>query len=208
MKPILFYDTETSGLPLFSSPSEHPDQPHIVQLGASLVDADSRRVISSIDLIVRPDGWEIPAEVAKVHGITTESALQVGVSEETAVQALLDLERVALYRVAHNESFDARILRIACMRFKNSELADEWKARPTKCTAQMSTPILALPPTDRMRAAGRHHNKTPNLGEAYRFFTGRELVGAHSAMVDVKACIDVFFAIMDRETQQTEGEML
>lgn len=64
MKPILFYDTETSGLPLFHEPSEHPDQPHIVQLGACLVDPDTRRVISTIDLIVRPDGWEIPAEVA------------------------------------------------------------------------------------------------------------------------------------------------
>lgn len=208
MKPILFYDTETSGLPLFREPSDHPDQPHIVQLGACLVDADERRVISSIDLIVRPDGWEIPQEVANVHGITTEYAQKVGVPERLTVQALLDLERAAIYRVAHNESFDARILRIACMRFQDLDIADAWKVRAAKCTAQMSTPILALPPTERMRAVGRTHHKTPNLGEAYRFFTGRELVGAHSAMVDVRACMDVFFAIQTQEAQKLEGTTL
>ena len=38
MKLAIFYDTETTGIPLFSEPSEHPGQPHIVQLAACLVD--------------------------------------------------------------------------------------------------------------------------------------------------------------------------
>lgn len=37
MKAIV-YDTETTGLPLFSQPSEDPRQPHIVQLAAIVVD--------------------------------------------------------------------------------------------------------------------------------------------------------------------------
>lgn len=197
----LFYDTETTGLPLFNDPSEDPRQPHIVQLGACLVDLDTRKTIAAIDVIVRPSGWHIPDEVSQVHGITTEHAADVGVSESMAIGMLMELwgdwrpEQVV--RIGHNESFDARILRIALKRFEGDKLVDRWKAGAAECTARLSTPILKLPPTDRMRAAGRFHHKTPNLGEAYRFFTGRPLDGAHRAMVDVQACMDVYFAIAD-----------
>jgi DNA polymerase-3 subunit epsilon len=195
MTRAIFYDTETSGLPQFEKPSEDPGQPHIVQLGACLVDIDTRKVLSTLDVIVRPEGWVIPDEVARVHGITTEMALEVGISESLAVELLLEMTKQAEFRVAHNESFDQRIVRIACKRFFEASNADEWKAGKVQCTAQLSTPILKLPPTARMVAAGRKHSKTPNLGEAYRYFTGRDLVGAHSALVDVHACMEVWFAI-------------
>ena len=47
----------------------------------------------------------------------------------------------------------------------------------------------------KMRAAGRNHFKSANLGEAYKHFTGRELKNAHSAMADVQGCMEVYFAI-------------
>ncbi|THF58042.1 3'-5' exonuclease [Pseudothauera rhizosphaerae] len=196
MNHILFYDSETSGLPLFSEPSEHPDQPHIVQLAALLVDPESRETIASMDVIVRPAGWTIPDEVAAVHGITTERATAVGVSESIALGLFLDLWGCAGLRIGHNESFDARIIRIAQHRFDCGEL-DAWKEGAAECTARLATPICALPPTEKMKAAKRFHYKTPNLGEAYRHFTGRELENAHSAMADVQACRDVYFAIKD-----------
>ncbi len=102
MNRVVFYDTETTGLPLFKQPSEHPDQPHIVQLGACLVDIDTRKVLSTIDVMCKPDGWLIPDEVAAIHGITTEMAGDLGVPESLAVEMLLDLvgERT---RIGHNE---------------------------------------------------------------------------------------------------------
>lgn len=198
MTPILFYDTETQSLPLWNQPSEHHDQPHIVQLAALLIDPESRETIASMDVIVRPDGWTIPDDVAAVHGITTERAAAVGVSESIALGLFLELWGCAGSRVGHNESFDARIIRIAQHRFDCSDL-DAWKGAPAECTARLATPICALPPTEKMRAAKRFHHKTPNLGEAYRHFTGRELENAHSAMADVQACRDVYFAIKDIE---------
>lgn len=199
MNLALFYDTETTGLPLFSEPSEDPRQPHIVQLGAALVDLDTRMVLSSLDVIVKPDGWEIPAEVSAIHGITTEIALDVGVPEADAVGMLMAMWDQAACRIGHNEQFDARIVRIALMRhFPTAEneavVADQWKAGKAECTQRIATPILKLPPTEKMKRAGFLKHKSANLSEAYLHFTGKPLDGAHSAMVDVRACIDVYFA--------------
>ena len=200
MNPALFFDTEASGLPLFSEPSESPGQPHIVQLGAVLVDLDTWAEISSLDVIVKPEGWTIPDDVAAIHGITTERALAVGVPESLAVELLLELHKQAGFRVAHNEQFDARIVRIACMRFFDEATADEWKAGKAECTQQLSTPILKLPPTEKMKAAKRFHHKSANLREAYQFFTGLELQNAHSAIADVRGCMAVYRAIKAGQT--------
>lgn len=183
----LFYDTETTGLPLFSEPSEDPRQPHLVQLAACLVDLDTRATIASMDIIVRPDGWEIPEDVTAIHGITTERAKDAGISESLAVEMLLELwaDRT---RIGHNQTFDARIIRIALMRH-NTKIGrdpEQWKSGKAECTQAMSTPILNV---------ARQKSKTANLREAYLHFTGSELAGAHNAMVDVQACMAVYFAI-------------
>lgn len=175
---------------LFKEPSEHPDQPHIVQLAACLVDLDTRKTISSMDVIVKPDGWIIPDEVAAIHGITTEHAMDVGISEPVAVEMLMQLwgQRT---RVGHNESFDARIVRIAQMRHNFSqELQEVWKAGQAECTCWMSRPHTKL-----------EKNKLPKLGEAYQHFMGKPMEGAHSAGGDVDGCIAVYFAIKDLAAQ-------
>lgn len=201
MSLILFYDTETTGLPLFKEPSEDPRQPHIVQLGAILADEQTREELAQLDLIIKPDGWEISDEAAAVHGISMERALAEGVAEKDAVDqfiAMWDRCRDANGdRIGHNEPFDARILRIALMRFAGGSMADAWKAGAARCTAVASTPILNLPPTAKMVKAGFRKPKTPNLGEAFEFFTGKPLEGAHSAIVDVRACMAVHWAIHD-----------
>jgi DNA polymerase-3 subunit epsilon len=194
MKTAVFYDTETTGLPLFSEPSEDPRQPHIVQLAAVMVDLDTKQDLQCVDLIVRPDGWAISPEMTAIHGITQEMAMDLGVSEKTAIEALLDLVGTRL-RVAHNESFDARIARIAAKRYLTDEIADLWKAGEAECTARLSTKICNLPPTEKMKAANRNTPKTPNLQEAYTHFFGKPFENAHSALADVMACRDVYFAV-------------
>lgn len=201
MRTGLFYDTETTGLPLFSEPSEHPDQPHMVQLAAVLADLETEKAIASMDVIIRPNGWTIPDDVAAIHGITTEHAMAVGIPEELALYLFMELW-MGRNRIAHNETFDARIIRIALKRYhdpREESLAvppsDVWKAAPAECTARMATPILNLPPTEKMIAAGRKHAKTANLGEAYQYFSGKPLENAHSAMADVQACMFIYFAM-------------
>lgn len=197
MNTALFYDTETTGVPLFSEPSEDPRQPHIVQLAATLVDLDTREIVSSMDVIVRPTDWIIPDDVAAVHGIATDKAMEVGIPEEMALTLLMNLWDNRT-RIGHNETFDARIIRIAQHRFGYSEtLLTGWKEGRAECTARLSTPIVKCPPTAKMRAANRFHYKTPTLAEAYEHFMGKPLENAHSAMADVLGCMAVYFAMKD-----------
>lgn len=194
---VLAYDTETSGLPDWSKPSEDPCQPHVVQLCAELFCDETLRVYNRLSVIIRPDGWTVPAEVAAIHGITTDLALAHGLPMPAILPMFLSLWKQADIRLAHNESFDMRMLRIEIKRDPgfSDDFADKWKAAPAYCTQAKSSPILNLPPTAKMLAAGRRHAKSPNLGEAYKFFTGQKLEGAHDAAVDVAACKAVYLAI-------------
>ncbi|MGC0155384.1 exonuclease domain-containing protein [Chromobacterium vaccinii] len=196
MKPILFYDTETTGLPNWSAPSDDPSQPHITQLAAELVDEDTGDVLDSMDMLIQPDGWTIPDDVAALTGITTERAAEFGVPLAQAMDAFLALWAQVERRIGHNEPFDARMIRIELMRLYGDERADEWKAGAAFCTCSNSTKLVGLPPTEKMLAAGKKNAKPPNLAEAYKFFTGQDLQGAHNAMVDVAGCREVYFGIL------------
>ncbi|WP_447915888.1 3'-5' exonuclease [Delftia acidovorans] len=161
----------------------------------------TRAVLSSIDVIVKPNGWTIPDDVTKIHGITTEKALDLGVPEDVVVSMLLSMWGGRM-RVAHNESFDARILRIGIKRYIYARepatalpQSDIWKAGPSARTALLTTSICQLPPTEKMRAVGMGKFKTPKLTEAYHHFYGRDFEGAHTAGADVASCIAVYFAV-------------
>lgn len=203
MKTILVYDTETSGLPEWSLPSNDPSQPHIIELAAQLCIEDTGEVVGSMNVLIRPDGWTIPQELQELTGITMEMAMTFGVPIAFALELFMQLWRNVDMRVAHNESFDMRMLRIELMRDSvfstetegDKTFADHWKSAPSFCTQGKSVSILNLPPTPKMVAAKRKGPKSPNLGEAYQFFTGKPLEGAHRAMVDVDACKAVYYGI-------------
>jgi len=207
MKTIIFFDSETTGLPLFKEPSEHPDQPHVTQLAAELCIEETGEVLGAMNMLIKPEGWTIPEELQALTGITMEKAERFGVPAKVAMDAFLELWCNADQRCAHNEPFDARILRIAIMRcaYWSGEamqtsageipFADYWKAAPSFCTQTNSTRILNLPPTEKMLAKRMKGPKSPNLSEAYYHFTGKVLDGAHNAQNDIMACKAVYYGI-------------
>jgi len=199
MMPItLYYDTETTGFPLWREPSEDPCQPHLTQVAAFLAD-DGGKKLGSIDLIVRPDGWSIPEDVQRLTGITPERATIGGVPECVALAAFIALWSRADLRVAHNENFDARIIRIALHRYSGIFDPDIWSEGAAECTMRLATPLLKLPATEKMVAAGRGKSfKAPNLAEAHVGLLGREMTGAHNAMFDVIACMAIHKEIKRR----------
>ena len=193
--PFLVYDTETTGLPDWSKPSNDPCQPYITQLACQLCEEDGA-VISSMNFLIQPAGWTIPDDVSAMTGLTTERCSKFGVPIELAIEFFLMLWRSSAIRVGHNESFDARLIRIALLRHPDlTQFADEWKDGNSFCTKNKSISIINLPPSDKMMAAGKRGPKPPNLAEAYRHFTGKDLDGAHNAAVDVMACKTVFLSL-------------
>ncbi|SNY95523.1 3'-5' exonuclease [Halomonas sp. hl-4] len=190
MTPVLFFDTETTGLPDWKSPSDSEHQPHLVQIAAILADANTRQEIATMDLIIKPDGWAIPDEVAEIHGITTEKALAVGVPEQQALSTFLALHDRCTLRVAHNTTFDNRIIRIAMKRFAPDAIPEEeWKDRERYYCTLINA---------RKQFGGKDGHA---LGELYERLTGKTLEDAHSAMADARACMEVYWHLLDHEAK-------
>lgn len=195
MNLALFYDTETTGLPDFKAPSEADHQPHLVQIAGVIADLDTKEIIERFETIVKPDGWVISEMISKIHGITHERAMQDGIPEKEAVDSIMRMWEKCGVRIGHNESFDAKLLRIALFRYYNREVADLWKAGNAECTADLSTSIVKIPPTARMLKAGFNKYKKPSLAEAYQHFMGKGFEDAHTALADTIACMEVYFAM-------------
>lgn len=190
-----FFDTETTGLPDFKARSLNPKQPHLVQL-ATILCEDNGNEVAAQSVIIRPDGWTIPPEVTAIHGISHAQAMDEGIPEADAVALFVMAQARGAVRIAHNESFDRRIMRIAMARAGLQQdfiLAIE--GRPVFCTCNEAKPIMNLPPTEKMRAAGFTGPKSPNLTECIKHFFSEDLGGAHDAMVDARACARIFWRL-------------
>lgn len=191
MTPLFFYDTETTGLPDWKSPSDDPCQPHLIQLAVIVAEEETRKEMASISLLVQPDGYSIPSEIAELTGIDDIMAISYGVPEVDALSAFMNLFLLGGKRIAHNKTFDQRIIRIALKRFDfDQKMIDKWAETENHfCTMQAAKSVMKMP--------AKRGFKSPTMGEAYEFFTGKTLEGAHNAMVDARACMEVYFAMKD-----------
>lgn len=157
---ILFFDTETTGLPLWNDPSDDPRQPHLVQLAALLCD-ESGADVDSVSTLINPgEGVHFHPEAVAAHGITPERAAAEGCPPRVALDRFFALVRQATLIVGHNVSFDIRIVRIATARVYGRK----WEPGvPTFCTMRRSTNLCRI-----LHASPRHANdwKWPRLEEA------------------------------------------
>lgn len=199
---ILAFDTETTSLPLWKEPSDHPDQPHLVQLAMLLIDPETRKERASFNMIIKPGDWTIPEDVIKIHGISNEIASKCGISENIATSIFMSLRQQSTLIIGHNISFDERIMRIAMLRLGiPKESLDALKPITTFCTMKKSEKIVNLPPTEKMEAAGFTKPKAPKLSEAYSHFFNEELIGAHDALIDIRACARLYWHLQDMKEE-------
>lgn len=189
---ILFFDTETTGLPVRHRPASDDVQPHLVQLALLLTDDDGIERASA-SLLIQPSGWTIPEAASSVHGITDEIADAYGVSEGSAAALWNRFGARSDLLVAHNIDFDLFVMETATIRSgvgKDGGCDGKWKPF---CTMRTAAPIVNLPPTSKMLAAGYNKPKAPTLAETVRYFFNEPLDGAHDALVDVRACARIYF---------------
>lgn len=188
----LIFDTETTGLVNTKHPYDFDAQPHLVQLACIIAD-NNFNIVSEYSCIVKPDGYEIPTQASDVHGITTEHAIEHGIDLLEAVCRFKDMLDSADTLVAHNIDFDMIVMRASLHRseFNLDELIG---SKDKYCTMQNCINTLKLP--------GRYGKyKWPKLAECYKHYTGNELDGAHDALIDTRACLEVLKHIKNTETK-------
>lgn len=183
MNHVLIFDTETNGKANFKKPASDPSQPMIVQLAALLCDETGHEV-SSLNTLVKTDGWDIPPEVIAVHGITKEKADTDGIALADAINEFNALVTQADVIVAHNFAFDKLIYDAAIHRLAVANIVS---LKRSFCTMQATTNLC------RIRSPWGY--KWPKLIEAYRHLFNEGFEGAHDALADVRACARVYFRI-------------
>lgn len=186
MNLILFYDTETTGLYDFSRKPDQPSQPHIVQYAGILSDPETTRTIQSFTSVVNP-GVLIPSEASKFHGITTEYAKNHGCDPELVESWHRGFMEKAGLSVAHNISFDRRIMDTQALRLGNE--APSKMGVKEYCTMKTTTKLCKLP-----HARGGSGYKWPKLEELY-WFLFKERFPAHDALADVQALARCYFEL-------------
>jgi DNA polymerase-3 subunit epsilon len=180
----LIFDTETTGMVRWKLPPEHESQPDLVQLGMLLVETANWSVKARLATLVRlPEGVRIDPEAKQAHGISEEDCESYGVVTVVACSLFNQFCLQADAVVAHNMSFDRSVMLTALYRL--GKKPDRMAGKRIICTKELSTDVLKLP--------GKYGGyKWPTLAEAYSYFTGREMEGAHDALVDTEACLAVF----------------
>lgn len=192
---VIFFDTETTGLPkdFKASMADTDNWPRMVQL-AWLIQDIQGQTLKERSYIIKPEGFTIPDEAAKIHSITQARALADGSTlRDVMVEFDGDLVSVPL-GVCHNVPFDRSITGAERVR-----LGLPWGFHTAfKCTMAEGTNMCKLP-------CGPRGFKDPTLQELHTFLFGVGFEGAHDALVDVKTCARCYWEIQRRKNADPMG---
>jgi len=181
----LFFDTETAGLPRNRKApvSDLNNWPRLVQIAWLQYDKSGSRVKGS-DYIIKPEGFTIPYNATKIHGITTERAMEEGISLDVVLEEFSTAINGSDYLVAHNMDFDEKVVGAE---FVRKNISNRLFQTPRICTMKTSTSFCEIP--------GPYGYKWPTLSELHfaLFHTGIE--DTHNALVDVEVCAKCFFQL-------------
>ena len=185
---FLIYDTETTGLPKnFSAPvSDSENWPRLVQIAWQLHNRLGE-LVEVKNFIIRPEGFTIPFNAQKIHGISTQKATDQGVDLTYVLKEFNNAINQSEFIVGHNIIFDVNI--VSAEFYRNNILSNLLKIK-TIDTKIEGTNYCAIP-------GGRNGKfKWPTLTELYFKLFNQDFDFAHNASADVEATSRCFLELI------------
>lgn len=184
----LVFDTETTGLPKsFNAPvSDSENWPRMVQIAWQLHDDDGN-LVENQDYIIKPEGYDIPFNATRIHGISTKMALNEGRDLQEVLEEFSEVLKKTRIAAGHNIDFDYNIVGAEFFRKDMENLLENL---PSADTMQLGTNYCQLPGGK----GGKY--KSPKLEELYEKLYGKKFDEAHNAAADVNATAQVFFEMI------------
>ena len=195
---FLIFDTETTGFPKdWNAPITDLDNwPRVVQLAWQIHDEEGA-LVEVQDHIIYPDGFDIPFNATKVHGISTERAKNEGKPLEEVLALFEESLSKCDYLIGHNVNFDLNVTGCEYYRVKG-ENPLEAKLSIDSCTE--TTAELCQLSGGR---GGRY--KLPKLEELHKHLFDEGFDEAHNAAFDVEATARVFLELIRLEVITPES---
>ncbi|WP_298502737.1 DNA polymerase III subunit alpha [uncultured Maribacter sp.] len=193
----LIFDTETTGLPKrWNAPITDTDNwPRCIQIAWQLHD-DMGRLVESQDYLVKPDGFNIPYDAEKIHGISTELAAQDGISLAEVLEKFNIAMSKTKFVVGQNVGFDVNIMGAE---FHRLGVENPLQELPVLDTCTEHTAQLCQIPGGR---GGKF--KLPTLTELHQFLFGEAFGEAHNATADVEATTRCFLELIRKQQYTVE----
>ncbi len=193
----LIFDTETTGLPKrWDAPITDTDNwPRAVQIAWQLHDAMGN-CIEHQDYLINPEGFNIPYDAEKIHGISTELAQEKGVPLTEVLEKFNSALSKTKFVVGQNVGFDINIMGAE---FVREGVANPLQELPVLDTCTEHTANLCQIPGGR---GGKF--KLPTLTELHQFLFNQPFSEAHNATADVEATTRCFLELVRRREYTKE----
>lgn len=188
----LIFDTETTGLPKrWDAPITDSDNwPRCIQIAWQLHD-DMGKLIEHQDYLVQPDGFNIPYDAERIHGISTELAQQNGITLAEVLEKFNTALGKTKFIVGQNLGFDVNIMGAEFHRLGVESTMASLPVLDT-CT-EVTASLLKLP-------GGRGGKfKLPTLTELHSYLFNVPFSEAHNATADVEATTRCFLELVRKE---------
>ncbi len=184
----LFFDTETTGLPLsWRAPVEDVGNwPRMIQAAWILHDNNGKEILSR-NYIIKPVGFEIPDVAAQVHGITTQRAIKEGGSLRVILKEFEEVIAGAEFLVGHNVGFDEKIVGAEFLR---NGMKNHLDGKKMICTMRSGTEYCAI--------ESPYGYKWPKLSELHHELFKCDFAEAHNAAADIKITAKCFWEMKRR----------